>query len=242
MAATACGGDDDDDDGGTAVDAGANPVDAAVPVADAAPDVGPSLDELPQPLAGALCPLLFECCSAGDLGEVFEDEPEQPADAAACVTVLTPLVGEEIGGIAEAVAAGRIAYDPARMAACLEVIPEGQCGGLNAVFAELFAFPGCEPPFTALVEVGDACGSNEECKSGFCIDRVNDELGTCADLPGEGDKCEFDCADGFTCDDISSTCIPQRPDGDTCENDQQCVSDSCLEGLCGQSPVCDGKD
>lgn len=239
LAAAACGG--DDDDGGSAVDAGADPIDAAAPAADAAPDVGPSVDELGLPLAGALCPLLFECCSTGDLDEVFEDEDEPPADAAACVIVLTPVLGGELSDVAAAVAAGRMSYDPARMAACLEAIPDGSCGDLRSMFDDLLTYPGCQAPFAPLVDVGDPCGSNGECRSGFCTDRVNEELGTCAELPGEGDECELECAEGFTCDDIGSICIPRRAAGETCEDDQQCLSESCLEGTCGQSPVCDGE-
>ena len=243
MVAAACGGDDDDDDddGGSAVDAGPRPVDAAVTEPDAAPDVGPSLDELASPLAGALCPLLFECCSAGDLEEVFEDQSEPPADVAACATSLTPLLDEELSEIAEAVAGGRIGYDPARMAACLEVIPDGKCSSLSSLFDDLFSFPGCAPPFTALVEVGEDCLSNEECKTGYCPGRINDEPGECAELPGEGEKCEFDCADGFTCD-VDSTCVPQRADGEVCEGEDECLSGSCVDGFCGENPVCDGED
>lgn len=240
MAMAACGG-DDDDDGGTAVDAGPGAVDAAAPGADAAP-AGPGLDELAQPLAGALCPYLFQCCSTDDLQEVFGDEGEPPADVAACVTSLTPIMDEEVSDIAASVAAGRISYDPARMAACLEVIPEGSCASVNEVFDDVFTFPGCQPPFAALVELDGACASDQECKSGYCPGRVDDEPGACAERPGEGEKCEFDCADGFTCDDIGSTCIPQRADGETCDGEDQCLSGACLDGICGVSPVCDGED
>jgi len=229
-AGSACGGDDDDDRNS----------------ADASPGggAGTALDELGAAMAETLCPRLFDCCSDGDLRQLFEEDvsPEVPTDVPGCVAAVTASLEEIAGGMADSVAAGRMQYSGERMEACLEAIGEHSCDRFAATVADLTGFPECEPPFTPLVADGAACATSEECTSGFCSGSGDGKLGACAALPAEGDPCpDSSCADGLYCDDIGATCLPQKADGEECGASTQCAGGDCRDGMCGSSPLCDGQ-
>jgi hypothetical protein len=220
-----CGGDDDDDE-----------------VVDAGVDAGGELDELGAALARSLCPKLLECCTAPELGELFDDGP--PSDETSCVTALTGPMEELVAGLAGSVAAGRARYDGARMEACLERIEQVACGEFAGFVGEEELFASCEAaPFIAEVDDGGACGADVECKSRFCAGRGEGELGSCAALPGAGDTCpESRCAEGLYCDSLGPSCVAQRADGESCAAEDECLSGACPQGTCGAEPTCDGQE
>lgn len=155
---------------------------------------------------------------------------------------MTAPLGEIVAELADSVEAGRSQYSGERMEACLRAIGEVSCDRFGGVLDELTAFSACDPPFTALVADGGACGDDHECTSAYCAGRGEEELGACAALPGEGDLCpESRCADGLYCDDVGTICIPQRSDGEECASADQCRSGDCTDGACGPISLCDGQ-
>jgi hypothetical protein len=228
--ALACGDDAAGDDGAQ-VDAGR--------VSDAA-DEGPALDAVGPLLAESLCPHFFDCCSEDDLRGLFDEIDPDPTDVPDCVAALTGPLSELVGDLEVSVDAGRLRYSGGAMASCLEQISGASCEQFGPLLGDLERFSACEPPFIPLVEDGGACARNEECIGGLC--RREGDIGTCAALPGEGAPCpESTCAAGLFCDDIGSTCVPQRIDGDQCIQDDQCAGGVCVDDVCGQNPVCDGE-
>jgi hypothetical protein len=223
-----CGG-DDDDDGGSAVDAGVN---------------NGGLDEVGAALTQALCPQILECCSSVEVDELFDDEKSPPTDVPGCVAVLTAPMEALIADLAESVEAGRLRYDGARMEACLERIGELPCGQFGETIATEAPFSACDAPFAALVAVGGDCAADIECTSQFCAGFGEAELGSCAELPGEGDPCvDSRCGAGLYCDEIGLTCIAQKADGADCGADDECQGGSCPTGQCAVAePTCDGQE
>lgn len=78
--------------------------------------------------------------------------------------------------------------------------------------------------------VGGSCSNASDCvdeaycKSGACVARQT--AGSACS--GFGDECTLDTY----CVDSSKTCEPRRPDGETCTEGDQCLSDYCSKGVC----------
>ena len=120
----------------------------------------------------------------------------------------------------------------------------------------------CDGNGSCGLSLGGACDDNSECNSGACVDGVccaTDGCGTCqaCNLPGSIGVCanlplgEKDAEDplndaaescGVETDDVRSCngqgqCLAN--DGESCEDDDACLSGNCVDGVCCGVASCD---
>jgi hypothetical protein len=182
----------------------------------------------------AACDLADDCCDA-------QTSEECRAQAEGFEPLLAPFVA----GLEESISEGRLAYDAAEAGSCLDSLR-----GLGCALAIGLEDLPCEA-ITPLVAEGGACTADMECTVGVCV-RPPDEpedLGTCSSLPGEGEPCQEDCAEGSYCRYVDDTwtdavCVAARPDGASCEADSMCASSCHLaagdaDGVCGPPIACE---
>jgi hypothetical protein len=135
------------------------------------------------------------------------------------------------------VASGKISYDGARGAACIQGL-----SGLPACSGSAFAahdpYPACDVVFTGTVAAGDPCFFHEECAAGgachlddpICNSRVACCAGTCQAVPPPAGA-------GGDCTSPLQRCVP----GTICTADQVGNGSTCLTAVgvgaaCGSSP------
>lgn len=126
----------------------------------------------------------------------------------------------------DAVAAGRLVYDPEAAGACLDALRDAYC------LAEPFSDPVCERMFAGAVEEGGVCTSAFECASGAPCEvsscTVQCCTGTCGPAPAPppdpppraevGQDCEVhdDCVEAAYCG-FDRTCAPMpEAEGEAC--------------------------
>lgn len=100
----------------------------------------------------------------------------------------------------------------------------------------------------SLVAEGESCDKGDPsayCKPGLVcrLDSEGGENTKCLPAGGEGDPClsTVDCDFGLYCDSGEGACKPQKEEGASCENANQCTTQYCVEGSCAtESPdVCE---
>jgi hypothetical protein len=158
------------------------------------------------------------------------------SDEMGCATTLRGLFTGIIGPVQEGEAAGRLRYNPSNAGGCLDAVVAAPCTALRpGLDPEAIAPSTCEYVITPLVDAGEACASDIECKSGSCEGASNNmPNGTCEAVPGLDEPCEFLCADGLYCDVAGgSTCAAQKAATAACND-----GDECLSGHCSDSNVC----
>jgi hypothetical protein len=104
----------------------------------------------------------------------------------------------------------------------------------------------CDGSGNCLLVDGQTCNGNSECLSDICVNgyccnstcalncyscQLSGSEGTCTIVPSGNDP-DPDCSSGQLCDG-SGGC--KRADGQGCNNDGQCLSDSCVDGVCCNS-------
>ncbi len=69
-----------------------------------------------------------------------------------------------------------------------------------------------------------ACGSDAQCKSGYCAKNSNSTCGTCSPVVGVGKACQDDsgCEAGLSCGD-TRVCLKTVSLGEACDNTNQCA-------------------
>ena len=80
-------------------------------------------------------------------------------------------------------------------------------------------------------------GLGEECPDYWCAGDLmcTDSVCAVAEVPGPNEECpNYMCADGLFCDSSASpmTCLAEKNDGESCGDDMECKSYSCVEGVC----------
>lgn len=157
---------------------------------------------------------------------------------------------ERISG-ADALDDGLVAWDSDAVTHAYERLREAaaSCDAIGAPVLEgwfrgsLSEGADCTPRTTSL-----ASGYREVCEDGlYCqvTGTVMDYAGTCT-LPGaEGDPCGLytDCAEGLYCDHglepegspgSEGTCVPELPNGESCDLTLACESNHCHAGECSE--------
>jgi hypothetical protein len=184
------------------------------------------LADLPRELAEATCAKAFDCCPQDSAMEFPSEEQ--------CVTTLQGFASFLVVGIQQSEQAGRARYDGARASECMDVIR-----GLDCTQFRAEELP-CDDFIVPLVAAGGECDQDFDCVTGYCSYDFDADIGTCATLPGLGQACDFDCAQGSYCEFSTSTCEAAKADGAECFDDEECLNYYCdLDtGLCGQEPAC----
>lgn len=138
----------------------------------------------------------------------------------------------------------------------------GTCGGSSGCAEGLACVDGaCRTPS----RVGATCAENAECESGRCADGACAEKAVDGEPCGEDSecasgRCDFtrgscrppepleglcmeheDCESGYCDRDLelgAGNCRVRRTDGETCDEDPQCLGGACIDGICAAA-ICD---
>jgi hypothetical protein len=204
------------------------------------PPSGPiALENLSQALAQSYCELAFSCCTAMEQAVIFEDLNMVPKTAEECTASSKEFYDSLVlADIKASVDAGRVKYDGALAATCLDKI-EGQCNSLAT--GGVGGDAECNAVFVGLVADGGDCVDSQDCatKDSFCTKAQGAMMGKCEAPAKEGESCATTfCADGLVCDfgAMTQTCIKPIADGQMCTSDFSCISEYCdsATGTCSQ--------
>ncbi|MDB4983384.1 MAG: hypothetical protein JWM82_4136 [Myxococcales bacterium] len=104
----------------------------------------------------------------------------------------------------------------ANIAACSAALPAASCS--DVVYRKVAA---CQ--YKGTTDNGGACGTGEQCKSGYCAQGTN-ACGVCADLLKAGNTCDEDsaCEPGLICSD-DGHCVLPSAGGTACSTNQPCT-------------------
>ena len=200
------------------------------------------------------CAIQFDCCTAAEITEMYDGttfEGEATSTEEQCNRFATAvLTGFGVNEYKESIAMGRVEYDADAAGDCVAALRELSCSayGLgNAIYDN-----GCRPFLIPKVGDGGACLQDYERTSDNCAGEENslgaDPVdGACAPMPGLGEACDDNCADGLYCKSTqqapTGTCQTLEVDGAYCNVDDSCESDFCDDqGVCAdKAPICDGQ-
>lgn len=183
FAYAACGGSSDDDGGGKTV----------------------GIDQLPGEVAKAQCALYQKCF--GDLMQLFLNGED-------CLKVSEERVKNgEIGQLASAVDSGKVSYDGAMAAKCLDELAARSCDDLVNRLT-----PSCDATAEGSAAVGESCSYDFECKgTAFC--KLDGGCpGKCTERQAAGASCkgDDDCQDGLVCGNATKACVKPAALGEAC--------------------------
>ncbi len=165
---------------------------------------GVAIDEAPLVVAVALCDKIYECCDAEELMNI----QVIGAGKSQCQFGVAVFLQLQVDAVKEAIADGRVEYDPTALTRCLDDYGERSCDALRRI--ESFE---CEGLLVPQQLEGEACGVSTECIDGYCAG------GSDASAP-------------------VGKCVPIRQNGEGCSANAECASGSCgTEGVCEDAPV-----
>ena len=177
------GGSEPDGPPAPAVDAGGNydtaPIPAMLGVAEA-----------PAAFASLMCEKVYGCCPRADQARLPVE------NQAACEQAFTELLKPLATQIAASVTAGRVSYDGVALGGCLRAYQSTNCDAARPL-GTVISYRECSF-LTPLVELGQRCEQNFDCKAGFCA------MGTCVAKKADGQACGED-------DECTARCSPQAP-------------------------------
>lgn len=188
------------------------------------------------------CERIFECCSAQERDREFDIQAESPEEACQSESAL---FGSTLSlqRFDKAIAEGRLRYNPKLAEQCLTSHRQRSCSNLQDVPPFSTELPGCGAVLEPLVSAGGTCGSDRECRTGYCASGPNSNETTCRVPPTQGEACpNLRCRSGLYCDRFQAelTCKFKREHGESCTEDVQCRSGIC-DGTCLMSvPACEG--
>jgi len=124
---------------------------------------------------------------------------------------------------------------PADYEACAEELVNATCECIDDV---------CDLATTGTLLDGSDCSNDAQCMSGNCEGDNATTCGQCVALAGMGEDCSvLDCGEDLWCDSLSM-CTAQLDNGMTCANDEECLSDICIDLACSDplaaGQVCSG--
>lgn len=202
-----------------------------------------SLDGLGAELAQAQCEKILRCCSADELQNIFSgvtvENEEQCRELVSGYTrvFLVP-------AIEDAANTDSVRLDLDARDACIESLRTQQCGTFTpSPNFDLFAVEACGDFVSASLEISEFCAEDFECKSGFCARAPGANDGSCKTPPAEDEPCLNErCGAGLYCSQLDAKCLPRFALDESCERNEQCRSNNCLERMdgsrtCGDLPV-----
>lgn len=201
------------------------------PDADNGDDGTHSLEEFEQAsvtVVAAECERLLNCCNDDELTEQFMGNPDID-NLEDCIQANTGMFGHGEGALSQMEQEGRIAFDPTQADVCLESIGALDCEEFAATDRQRQQLPGCRTIIQPLVETGDNCEYNFECKTGICDREDQDSEPVCrSPIEEEGAECRARiCGSGLYCDLGNATCEAQKPEGEGCLDDEECETEFC---------------
>jgi hypothetical protein len=213
-----------------------------------------ALDDFGMAIGVASCGKQFECCTDAEIIEQYMNikyNGHSITTEAECVELTTAVFTSlAVLNYKESLAMGRIEYDGDAAADCVAAIEGATCTEYNSRM--ISGTSDCRPFILSKVGDGGACTQSYECTSDNCVGATvvldgPDTDGMCMPMPGEGQPCEDDCAEGFHCAFDSSTggetCQALAVDGAMCIVDSECASDYCDKDadVCAtEPPLCHG--
>ncbi len=135
-------------------------------------------------------------------------------------------------------AAPSTSASPDRTSACVKAAASITCQEL--IDNQLPA--GCQPD-PGGIDDGKACGTDAQCKSGFCgFDGDKKLCGVCGPKPEEGGACiDNDCPSGLKCH--AGKCLKPAPAGTPCDANVLCATGTtCVSGTCTKTLATAGAD
>jgi hypothetical protein len=206
------------------------------------------IDDLGLELSVAACAKQWDCCTDAEIMEQYmgiEIDGRPITTEQDCVDFTNALFsGLAVAQYKASIEAGRVEYDGEAAADCVAAVDDVSCKDYASDMIDDDS--ACRPFLIPLVADGGACTQDFECKSDNCVDGAGDADGTCQALPGEGQPCDDNCADGTYCgyENSSEVCLALKADGAVCILDRECASDYCDDTTdqCGGEPLtCDGR-
>lgn len=208
-----------------------------------APPESVPLDELNQAYATVMCDRIASCCSPDEISHELEFDE---FNIEACRRKYSAIIEYSVRYARPSLADGRNVYHADRAASYLRRIAEASCvGGMEPlVGSSAFSFLIID----GVVEIGEACGHDDECRDGVCEGAVLSydetsvsvlEFGTCEAFEDVGDACELgSCRAESYC-----VVVPNSVTGETslsCQVRDVEVGGSCANSLCVEGAYCDG--
>ncbi|HUS28224.1 MAG TPA: hypothetical protein VMZ53_06940 [Kofleriaceae bacterium] len=212
------------------------------------------IDNLGPELAAASCSKQFDCCTDAEIMEQYmgitiDGQPITTEEQ--CVSFTNAFfTGFAVSAWKESIAQGRMEYDGDAAGACVALINGVSCSeyanGPDLTEGD------CRPFLIPKVANDGACSQDYECTSDNCVGAMTSNGvktdGMCKPMPGAGQPCDDNCADGYFCDYDQTAnmdiCQATKPIGADCFLDEDCASDYCddVTDMCGMKPLtCDGR-
>jgi hypothetical protein len=174
------------------------------------------MEDVPKLLSEAACSA-FQSCWGDYSNLVFGGED--------CQQRLETQLNDGIDTLKQAKEQGNAKYDGEKAQGCIDAVGTAGCDIDGALESDA-----CRAAFDGLIELGNGCNSNIECKGdAFC--KANAACpGTCTAGGGAGDACQRDneCKTGFYCSDTDKKCTKPAAAGDVCGGS---TAPSCDDGL-----------
>jgi hypothetical protein len=163
-----------------------------------------AIDDAPELIATAACSAFDECWGAGS-PLVFGAEE--------CETRVENSFRDSLDVLAAAQAAGSGFYDGKKMQKCIDAIAAAKCGIDEALESDV-----CKSAVDGLIDLGNACINDFECKGDAYCASTSTCPGTCTAAGSTGDSCtrNNECATGFYCSDTNKKCTKPAAAGDVC--------------------------
>lgn len=188
-------------------------------------------------LIAAYCEKTFECCSGDQMEELFG---EAYSDVDECVSEQRgPFSAIGAVQLEASYREGRIEYSEGHADACKTQVNQLSCSDFEGTPTQRESLPGCEEMIEGVVELGGNCQGDWECESDYCVNENPEEeqMGTCAELPGLGEECpDRRCGGLGYCTavpplpedgDPDMRCDQLRQAGEACTEDKMCNSGYC---------------
>ena len=162
---------------------------------------GPALEEIPAKYADAVCSVLEQCTPLLDfyLG------------GQSCTDRFGASLEDSFVYMDEAIAAGRVVYNPGRVEQCLADLRAGSCGGNEDPES-------CDEVLEGQVPLGEACAQDVDCEGRAFCKKESSCPGTCTAAGQAGSDCESDdqCGAGLECHPATALCTSTPGAGDPC--------------------------
>jgi hypothetical protein len=214
-----------------------------------------ALDNLGTELAAVSCRQQFECCTDAEIMDMYMGityDGHAIMTESDCFEFANALLtGLAVAQYKSSLEMGRIEYDAAAAGGCVDALEGLTCSQYgDRALDELSS--SCRPFILPKVGDGGACTQDYECTSHNCVGATHepnapDTDGACEPMPGAGEMCTDNCADGLYCGFDTTNgqqlCLALEADGAECSLDRECASEYCddtTRQCAAEPPICAG--